>query len=133
MARAKAQIKEYEGLLAKANVPAPIDGVVSIVKAREGQNISRAEQIARVFNPNQLVVRFSVAKKYLPLVKLGSSVQLVTNEGGHVIPATVRVQDDSADPTIDVTIFEAVIDPNFRTDEIRVGDNGHVRIAGAVR
>ena len=133
MARAAAQIKEYEGLLAKANVPAPIDGVVSIVKAREGQNISKAEQIARVFNPNQLVVRFAVAKKFLPLVKPGATVQLVTTEGGHVIPATVRVQDDSADPTIDFTVFEAVIDPTFRTDEIRVGDNGHVRIAGAVR
>ena len=90
-----------------------------------------AEQIARVFNPNQLVVRFAVAKKFLPLVKSGASVQLVTTEGGHVIPATVRVQDDSADPTIDFTVFEAVIDPTFRTDEIRVGDNGHVRIAGA--
>jgi RND family efflux transporter MFP subunit len=133
MARAAAQIKEYEGLLAKANVPAPIDGVVSIVKAREGQNISKAEQIARVFNPNQLVVRFAVAKKFLPLVKTGAAVQLVTTEGGHVIPATVRVQDDSADPTIDFTVFEAVIDPTFRTDEIRVGDNGHVRIAGAAK
>jgi HlyD family secretion protein len=131
MARAAAQIKEYEGLLARANVPAPIDGIVSIVKAREGQNISTAEQIARVFNPNQLVVRFAVAKKYLALVRSGTNVQLVTKDGGHIIPATVRVQDDSADPTIDFTVFEAVIDPNFRTDEIRVGDNGHVRIAGA--
>lgn len=133
MARAAAQIKEYEGLLAKANVPAPIDGIVSIVKAREGQNISRAEQIARVFNPNQLVVRFAVAKKFLSLVKPGTNVQLVTKEGSHVIPATVRTQDDSADPTIDFTVFEAVIDPNFRTDEIRVGDNGLVRIAGAAK
>jgi HlyD family secretion protein len=133
MARAEAQIKEYEGLLARANVPAPIDGIISIVKAREGQSISPSEQIARVFNPNQLVVRFAVAKKFLPLVKTGAAVQLVTTEGGHVIPATVRVQDDSADPTIDFTVFEAVIDPNFRTDEIRVGDNGHVRIAGAAK
>lgn len=133
MARAAAQIKEYEGLLAKANVQAPIDGIISIVKAREGQSISPAEQIARVFNPNQIVVRFAVPKKYLSLVKLGTGVQLVTTEGGHVIPATVRVQDDTADPTIDFTVFEAVIDPNFRTDEIRVGDIGHVRIAGAAK
>ena len=133
MARAAAQIKEIEGQLARAKVPAPIDGIVSIVKAREGQNISPAEQIARVFNPNQLVVRFAVAKKYQSLVKIGTNIVLATSEGDHTIPATVRVQDDTADPTIDFTVFEAVIDPNFRTDEIRVGDNGHVRIAGAAK
>jgi macrolide-specific efflux system membrane fusion protein len=131
MARASVQIKEYEGLLERAKVPAPIDGVVSIVKAREGQNISRAEHIARVFDPNQLVITFAVPKKHLHLVKLSTPVELVTTEGKKVVPARVRVQDETADPTIDFTVFEAVIDPNFPTDEIRVGDNGHVRIAGA--
>ncbi|HEX5059235.1 MAG TPA: HlyD family efflux transporter periplasmic adaptor subunit [Kofleriaceae bacterium] len=133
MARAAAQIKELEALLARAKVPAPIDGVVSIVKAREGANLSKAEQIARVFDPNQLVVRFAVPKKHLSLVKPGTAIELVTTEGHRVVPATVRVQDDTADPTIDFTVFEAVIDPTFRTDEIRVGDNGHVRIAGAAK
>ncbi|HEY5945280.1 MAG TPA: efflux RND transporter periplasmic adaptor subunit [Kofleriaceae bacterium] len=133
MARAAAQIKELEGLLSRAKVPAPIDGVVSIVKAREGENLSKAGQIARVFDPNQLVVRFAVPKKYLALVKPGSAVELVTAEAHRVVPATVKVQDDTADPTIDFTVFEAVIDPNFRTDEIRVGDNGHVRISGAAK
>ena len=113
-------------------MPAPIDGVVSIVKAREGQNLSKAEHIARVFDPNQLVVRFAVAKKHLSLVKLDTRVELVTSEGRKV-PATVKVQDDTSDPTIDFTVFEAVIDQNIRTDEIRVGDNGHVRIAGAAK
>ena len=133
MARASAQIKELEGLLNLANVPAPIDGVVSIVKAREGENLSKAGQIARVFDPNQLVVRFAVPKKHLSLVKLNTPVELVTSEGHKVVPAVVKVQDDTADPTIDFTVFEAVIDPTFRTDEIRVGDNGHVRIAGAAK
>jgi len=133
MARTASQIKELEDLIAKAKVPAPIDGIVSIVKAKEGANTSKAEQIARVFDPNQLVVRFAVAKKFSSLVKPGTAVELVTTEGHHTVPATVRVQDDTADPTIDFTVYEAVIDPNFRTDEIRVGDNGHVRIAGAAK
>jgi RND family efflux transporter MFP subunit len=133
MARAEAQIKEFTGLLERAKVQAPIDGMVSVVKAREGQNISKAEHIARVFDPNQLVVTFAVPKKYLARVKLGTPVELVTKEGAKVVPATVRIQDDTSDPNIDFTVFEAVIDPNFRTDEIRVGDNGHVRIAGAAK
>ena len=131
MARAASEIKEYEELIKKAKVQAPIDGVISVVKAKEGANVSRAEHIARVFDPNQLVVRFSVPKKHHNLIKVGTTeIELVTEEGLKV-PATVRVKDDTADPTIDLTIFEAVIDPNFRTDAIHVGDNGHVRIAGA--
>lgn len=130
MARAKAQIDELEGLLARAKVPAPIDGIVSIVKAREGANLSKAEHIARVFDPDQLVVRFAVDRKYTSMVEVGTAVELVTTEGHQVVPATVRQHDDTADPTIDFTVYEAVIDPSFRTGEIRVGDNGHVRIAG---
>jgi hypothetical protein len=57
----------------------------------------------------------------------------VTNADHRTVPAKVVLQDDTADPTIDFIVFEAVIDPNFRTDEIRVGDNGHVRIAGAAK
>jgi hypothetical protein len=49
------------------------------------------------------------------------------------VPAIVQRPDDDLDPTIDFTVFEATIDPSFRIDEIRVGDNGHVRIAGAVQ
>ena len=101
--------------------------------ASASEIVSRDEHIARVFDPNQLVVRFAVPKKHNSLIKVGQTeVELVT-EAGRKVPATVRIQDDSADPTIDITIFEAVIDPNFRTDEIRVGDNGHVRIAGAAK
>lgn len=133
MARAKAQIDELQGLLARAKVPAPIDGIVSIVKAREGQNLSKAEHIARVFDPNQLVVRFAVPKKHVSSIHTGTAVELVTDEAHRVVPAVVKLQDDTADPTIDFTVFEAVIDPTFRTDEIRVGDSGHVRIAGATK
>lgn len=131
MQRAASEIEELEALIAKAKVPSPIDGVVSIVKVKEGANVSKAEHMARVFDPNQLVVRFAVPTKHSSQMKSGAAVELVTSEGHRVVPATVTHRDDTADPTIDFTVFEAVIDPNFRIDEIRVGDNGHVRIAGA--
>jgi RND family efflux transporter MFP subunit len=132
-AKASAQIKEIEGLLKTAKVPAPIDGTIAIVKAREGENLSKAAQIARVFDGNQLVVKFAVPKKHLSFVKLDTRVELVTDEGHVVVPGKVTNQDPGSDPTIDFTVFEAVIDPNFRTDAIHVGDNGHVRIAGAAK
>jgi multidrug efflux pump subunit AcrA (membrane-fusion protein) len=114
-------------------VPAPLDGVVSVVKVKEGEVARKGTPIARVFDPSQLVVRFAVPRKNVALIKNGTHVELVINEGNRTVPATVQYADDDHDPSIDFTIFEAGIDPNYLIDEIRVGDNGHVRIAGAVR
>ena len=130
--RAEAQIAELQGLLAKANVKSPLEGVIADVKVKEGQLARKGEPIARVFDPEQLIVRFAVPRSDINLFKLGTSVELVT-EDNRVVPASVRTKDDDHDPSIDYTVFEAAIDPNYRIDEIRVGDNGHVRIAGAVR
>lgn len=130
-----AQITEYERLIATADVKVPIDGVVAVVKAKEGELAHKGTAIARVFDPDALVIRFGVPRAQLAAVKLGSPVVLET-ESGAKVPATVQRRDDDHDPTIDITSFEATIDPNFRIDEIRVGDNGHVRIAavqGATR
>lgn len=130
--RAEAQIAELKGLLAKANVKAPLEGVIADVKVKEGQLARKGEPIARVFDPDQLIVRFAVPRSEVNLFKLGTGVELVTSDS-RVVPASVRSKDDDHDPSIDYTVFEAAIDPNYRIDEIRVGDNGHVRIAGAVR
>ena len=129
---AKAQIDDLQGQLAKAKVPVPYDGVLSVVKVKEGQAARRGEPIARVFDPNQLVIEFAVPAVYKKTVKLNSNIEFVT-EDGKVVPASVRTAEDDHDPAIEYTTFEAVIDPSYRIDEIRVGDNGHVRIAGAVR
>jgi RND family efflux transporter MFP subunit len=131
MKQAKAQIDDLSGQLAKAKVPAPYDGVLSVVKVKEGQAARRGEPIARLFDPNQLVVRFAVPSSYKKNL-LNVNVELVTDDG-KVVPAQVRTVDDDHDVAIEFTTYEAVIDPTYRIDEIRVGDNGHVRIAGAVR
>ncbi|HUS33248.1 MAG TPA: biotin/lipoyl-binding protein [Kofleriaceae bacterium] len=129
---AKAMIADLEGQLAKAKVPAPFAGTLSVVKVKEGQAARRGEPIARVFDPKELIIAFAVPAAYKKTVKVNTNVEFVTDEG-KVVPATIRTAMDDHDPTIEFTTFEAVIDPTYRTDEIRVGDNGHVRIAGAVR
>jgi HlyD family secretion protein len=125
-----AQIAEYERLIATADVKVPIDGVVAVVKTKEGELAHKGTAIARVFDPDALVIRFGVPRAQLAAVKLGAQVTLET-ESGAKVPATVQRRDDDHDPTIDITSFEATIDPNYRIDEIRVGDNGHVRISAA--
>lgn len=133
MKQAQAAIADLQGQLDKAKIPAPLDGVLSVVKVKEGEAAHRGQPIARVFDPQQLVIQFAVPRNYAKTVKVGTAVELVTEDTHKVIPAQVRTADDDHDPSIDFTVFEAVIDPTYRIDEIRVGDNGHVRIAGAVR
>lgn len=129
---AAATIDELTALIAAADVKAPIDGVVSVVKVKEGEVAHKGTAIARVFDPDALVIRFAVPRAQLATVKVGTPIQLVTEEG-RTVPATVQRPDDDLDPTIDFTVFEASIDPTYRIDEIRVGDNGHVRIAGVTK
>jgi multidrug efflux pump subunit AcrA (membrane-fusion protein) len=131
---ASAQIDELEKLIAGANVTAPIDGVVSVVKVKEGEVAHKGTAIARVFDPDALVIRFAVPSRAAE-VQIGTQIQLVT-EKGCTVPAIVQRSDDDIDPAIDFKVYEAAIDPSFRIDEIRVGENGHVRIAavqGATR
>ena len=125
---ANADIAEVQRLLASADVKAPIDGVVAVVKTKEGELAHKGTAIARVFDPESLVIRFGVPHASLPAVKLNTQIVLTT-EDGTKIPATVQRQDDDHDPTIDLTTFEAAIDPTIRIDGIRVGEYGHVRIA----
>lgn len=129
MQRASAQIRELEAMIARASVRAPLDGVISIVKVKEGEVPAKGTPIARVFDPNQLVIRFAVPRADTALVHPGTTVELVTSTSKQTVPATVRLEDAVDDPSIDFTVFEAVIDPNYRIDGIRVGDNGTVRIA----
>ncbi|MBV8757490.1 MAG: efflux RND transporter periplasmic adaptor subunit [Deltaproteobacteria bacterium] len=127
---ANADIDEVQRLLANADVKAPIDGVVAVVKTKEGELAHKGTAIARVFDPESLVIRFGVPHANLATVTLNTPVVLTTEDGTQ-IPATIQRQDDDHDPTIDLTTFEAAIDPTIRIDGIRVGEYGHVRIAAA--
>ena len=128
IAEATAQIEELDKLIASAEVKAPIDGVVSVVKVQEGEVAHKGTAIARVFDPGALVVRFAVPRGELDAVPAGTSIDLHTGDGRDV-HATVERAEDSHDPAIEFVVVEAAIDPHTPADAIRVGDNGHVRVA----
>ncbi len=123
---ASAQIEEYERLIASAAVTAPIDGVASVVKVKEGELAHKGTPIARVFDPGALVIRFAVPRDQLARVPVGGKIQLVTREG-RIVPGTVQPPTDDHDPGIDFMVFEATIAAEA-SSELRVGDTGHVRI-----
>ena len=128
-----ATIAELERLIGTSNVKAPIDGIVSVVKAKEGEVAHKGTAIARVFDPHDLVIKFAVPREQRTAVKLGETVELVYDTDKHVA-ANVRSIEDDHDPAIEFLVVEAELDPRLHSDDLRVGVTGHVRIAkGAPR
>lgn len=126
---ASANIEQLQKWIAASQVTAPIDGQISMVKAKEGEIARKGTPIARVFDPRDLVVRFAVPHDVVPQVKIGSDVDVEI--GSHVIVARVRASTSEYDPTVGFTPFEADIDPTKLPTDVQVGDAGHIHFKGA--
>lgn len=123
---------QLEAQIEKANLPSPIDGIVTIVKAKEGEMMQRGVPIARVFDDRDLLIRFAVPKPYRHLVKVGGRVELAVAGVAQPIWATVeRIADE--EPPITFAVVEADIDDSkLRPDEIQVASEGRVRLVEPV-
>ena len=126
---AKADRAVAERQLSHAQMTSPLDGIVMMLKAKEGQVAQSGEPIARVFDPSDLLIRFSVPKDYRKDVKLGGRVELHIDGVERVVWATVdRISDEEA--PINFAVVEADIDDSkLGPDEVRIASVGHVRLA----
>jgi RND family efflux transporter MFP subunit len=52
-----------EAQLAKAEMSTPIDGVVAMVKAKEGEVVEQGQTVAKVSDPTELNIRFALPKE----------------------------------------------------------------------
>jgi multidrug efflux pump subunit AcrA (membrane-fusion protein) len=132
--QAKVQIAETKRLIEAANIKSPMDGTIAVIKVHVGDMAHTGNQIARVFDPKDPIVKFSLPHAKRDLVKTGDVVQMVV--GDHSINAVVSSITDDHDPAIDFFTVVAELDKNSpRPAEIKVGATGHVRIAdkGVVR
>ena len=133
---AQTVIDETNRLLNLAKVTSPIDGTVSVLaRSHDGEVAHKGQPILRVFDPNDLEVKFAVPHIEKDSVKVGQQLELELEKGTRV-RVTVKTLSDDHDPNIDFNIAEADFDASVaRTDEIHVGAGGHVRIAdkGATR
>lgn len=136
--QAKSQIAEMDRLIEAANIKAPMDGTIAVIKVRVGDMAHRGSTIARVFDPQDPVVKFALPHDHANAVKVGDIVPVTipTGSGEATINAKVRKITDDHDPAIDFFTVVADIDKNSpRPAEIKVGATGFVRVAdkGAVR
>ena len=122
---------QLEEQIKKADHPAPIDGVVAVVKGKLGETIQRGTPIARIYDDRDLMIRFAVPKEHRNIVKIGGRVELSMQGIDQPVWATIeRVTDQ--EPPITFAVVEADIDDSkLRPDEIQVASEGRVRIADA--
>ncbi|MDB4962669.1 MAG: secretion protein HlyD family protein [Myxococcales bacterium] len=131
-AQARNSRQQLEVMLTKTELKAPVDGVVTMIKVRDGGMASKGMPIARVFDDRDLLIRFAVPRDHRAKVAKGQRVELTVDGADGPIWATVNYISDELEPPVNFTIVEADIDDTkLRPDEIRVASNGRVRIAEA--
>lgn len=132
-AEAKNSRKMIETLIEKTALTAPIDGVVTMLKIREGGQATKGMPVARVFDDRDLLVRFAVPAEHRKLLAKGQRVEITVDGTEGPVWALVHDISDELEPPVNFTIVEADIDDaRLRPGEIRVASNARVRIAQAV-
>lgn len=128
---ARAEVERLQALVAKADVVSPFDGIVTVVHVKEGETAAQGAAIARVADPRDLIMKFSVPKEHRGRIARGKRVELQIDGVDHPVWATVeRIADEP--PPINFAVVEADIDDaKLRPDEVRVAAQGRVRIADA--
>jgi RND family efflux transporter MFP subunit len=129
---AKAAREQAEKDLTRAQIFSPLDGVVTNIKAHEGEVAQVGTPLARVFDPADLILRFAVPKDHRGEVQLGQRVELAVEGNSRPVWATVSNISGAQEPPINFTVVEADIDDTkLAPGELTVASVGRVRIADA--
>ena len=129
---AKAAREQSEKDLARTEIAAPIDGIVTNIKAHEGEIAQIGTPLARVFDPSDLIIRFAVPKEHRATIQRGQRVELEVEGAKRLVWATVTNISGAQEPPINFTVVEADIDDSkLAPGELTVASVGRVRIADA--
>jgi len=126
----KSAREQTEKDLARTDIVSPLDGVITNIKAHEGEIVQIGTPIARVFDPSDLLIRFAVPKDQRSQVKVGQRVELTVEGNPRPVWATVTNISGAQEPPINFTVVEADIDDTkLAPGELAVASVGRVRIA----
>jgi RND family efflux transporter MFP subunit len=129
---ARAAREQAEKDLTKAQILSPLTGIVTNIKAREGEVTQIGTPLARVFDPSDLIIRFAVPREHRGELRRGQRVELAVEGNQRPVWATVTNISGAQEPPINFTVVEADIDDTkLAAGEITVASVGRVRIADA--
>jgi RND family efflux transporter MFP subunit len=130
--QARASREQSEKDLAKAVILAPMDGVVTNIKAHEGEIAQMGTPLARVYDPSDLIVRFAVPREHRAEIRMHARVELTVDGNPRPVWATVTNISGAQEPPINFTVVEADIDDSkLAPGELSIASVGRVRIADA--
>lgn len=127
---AQFDLAQVEQQLARAVIVAPMSGVLTMVKVRQGEMAQRGTRVARVFDPSDLQVKFEVPRGHRGDFALGTIVEVTFDGAGE--PLRAKVIDLSADLEAPLQFAVAtadIDDARLPPDDGRVGAAAEVRLA----
>jgi multidrug resistance efflux pump len=114
--------EQAEKDLARAEISAPIDGIVTNIKAHEGEVAQIGSPIARVFDPSDLIIRFAVPRELRAKLQLGQRVELSVDGNKRPLWAVVTQISAAQEPPINFSIVEADVDDSKLAGRVRIAD-----------
>jgi RND family efflux transporter MFP subunit len=106
---AAATAAELERQLATTVLTAPIPGVVTDLRAREGELVNPGAAVTRILDPSELRLRFAIPADRAGEVKIGSRVELALPDGGRTITGVVEHLAPELEPPLRLVVAEAAL------------------------
>ena len=108
---AVATASELQRQLATTMLAAPIAGVVTDLRAREGELLTPGAAVTRILDPSELRLRFAVPADRAGQVKIGSRVELALPDSGRTIAGVVEHLAPELEPPLRLVVAEAALAP----------------------
>jgi len=127
VAKSKREVAERK--LEHATITAPFDGVVMMIKAKEGGIAQQGEAIARIFDPSDLRIKFGVPREFREQLKLNGRVELHVDGVSRTLWAKIdQITNEEAPLTL--SVVEADLDDSkLGPDEVQLASRARVRLA----
>ncbi len=100
----------FESARQLVEIQSPIDGTVTSVNVRKGDNLSQGQTVATVATTRNLRIRFDVKASDVHLLNVGDTVNIVAESIERTAPGIVTSVAQSADPFTRAFQIEAYID-----------------------
>ncbi len=108
---AAATAAELQRQLATTALAAPIAGVVTDLRAREGELLAPGTAVMRILDPSELRLRFAVPADRAGQVTIGSRVELALPDTGQAITGVVEHLAPELEPPLRLVVAEAALAP----------------------
>jgi multidrug efflux pump subunit AcrA (membrane-fusion protein) len=129
-AKASAEVKMTETLLAKCEVIAPFSGRVAAQHVRERQYVQPGEPLLEIFDDSRLELEFIVPSYWRGWLQEGFPFDVRIDETGKVYPAKISRIGARADAVSQTVKVAAGINGEF--SELRAGMSGIVQVVAPV-